>query len=57
MPASLQLIVEHRGFSDIDLVKLHPFVQALLLGTSENVQLLNHVLFGPQDFAIIARRV
>jgi SAM-dependent methyltransferase len=57
MPAVLQFVVEHRGFSDVEVLKLHPFVQGLLKGSSEDAQLLNRVLFGPQDFAIIARRV
>jgi O-antigen chain-terminating methyltransferase len=57
MPAVLQFVVEHRGFSDVEVLKLHPFVQGLLEGSSEDAQLLNRVLFGPQDFAIIARRM
>jgi SAM-dependent methyltransferase len=57
MPAVLQFVVEHRGFSDVEVLKLHPFVQGLLTGSSEDAQLLNRVLFGPQDFAIIARRM
>ena len=56
MPAVLQFVIEHRGFSDVEVLKLHPFVQGLLRSNSEDAQLLNRVLFGPQDFAIIARR-
>jgi SAM-dependent methyltransferase len=56
MPAPLQFIVEHRGFTDAEILKLHPFTQGLLQEPTEDAQLLNHVLFGPQDYAIIARR-
>ncbi len=57
MPEVLRFVVEHRGFSDVEVLKLHPFVQGLLRSNSEDARLLNRVLFGPQDFAIIARRV
>jgi 2-polyprenyl-3-methyl-5-hydroxy-6-metoxy-1,4-benzoquinol methylase len=57
MPAVLQFVVEHRGFSEVEVLKLHPFVQGLLNSNSEDAHLLNRVLFGPQDFGIIARRV
>jgi O-antigen chain-terminating methyltransferase len=56
MPAPLQFIVEHRGFTDAEILKLHPFTQGLLQEPTEDAQLLNRVLFGPQDYAIIARR-
>ncbi len=55
-PAVLQFMVEHRGFSDVETLKLHPFSQGLLESKSADAKLLNRVLFGPQDYAIIARR-
>jgi SAM-dependent methyltransferase len=55
-PAVLQFMVNHRGFSDVETLKLHPFSQGLLESKSADAKLLNRVLFGPQDYAIIARR-
>ncbi len=55
-PTVLQFMVEHRGFSDVETLKLHPFSQGLLESKSADAKLLNRVLFGPQDYAIIARR-
>ena len=56
MPEPLRFIVEHRGFTDTEILKLHPFTQGLLQEQTDDAQLLNRVLFGPQDYAIIARR-
>jgi 2-polyprenyl-3-methyl-5-hydroxy-6-metoxy-1,4-benzoquinol methylase len=55
-PAVLQFLVEHRGFEEVEVVKLHPFTQGLLEAGTRDAQLLNRVLFGPQDYSIIARR-
>ncbi len=56
MPDVLRFIVQHRGFSDVQVLKLHPFTQGLLQETTADAEMLNEVLFGPQDYAIIARR-
>ena len=55
-PLPTQFIVQHRGFVDVEILRLHPVTEERLLGTGEDVDLLNRVLFGPQDYAIIARR-
>ena len=57
MPEPLRFIVGHRGFTDVKLLKLHPFTEGLLQEKTTDASLLNSVLFGPQDYAIIARRV
>jgi 2-polyprenyl-3-methyl-5-hydroxy-6-metoxy-1,4-benzoquinol methylase len=54
--AVLKFLVEHRGFEEVEVVKLHPFTQGLLEAGTRDAQLLNRVLFGPQDYSIIARR-
>jgi O-antigen chain-terminating methyltransferase len=56
MPAVLQFMVQHRGFSEAEILRLHPFTEGLLTGRTRDAELLNQLLFGPQDFAIIARR-
>jgi ubiquinone/menaquinone biosynthesis C-methylase UbiE len=55
-PIPTQFIVEHRGFSSVEILRLHPIMDEKLKGDDENSNLLNRVIFGPQDYAIIARR-
>jgi hypothetical protein len=56
IPATLQFILEHRGFTEVEVIRLHPFSQGLLQAGTEDARLLNRVLFGAQDFATVARR-
>ena len=55
-PIPTQFIVSHRGFVEAEILRLHPVTEERLRENGENVDLLNRVLFGPQDYAIIARR-
>ena len=55
-PIPTSFIVEHRGFSEVEILRLHPVEDERLAPTDENMKILNRVLFGPQDYAIIARR-
>ena len=56
LPQPLRFIVEHRGFTEVEIVPLHPFTQGLLEEPTADARLLNRVLFGPQDYALVARR-
>jgi len=56
MPEPLRFIVEHRGFTAVEILRLRPFTQGLLQENTADAELLNRVLFGSQDYAIIARR-
>lgn len=56
MPEPLRFIVGHRGFIDAEVIELHPFTQGLLQERTADTAILNRVLFGPQDYAIVARR-
>jgi O-antigen chain-terminating methyltransferase len=56
MPEPLQFIVRHRGFCQVKIIKMHPFTQGLLQAATPDAVMLNRVLFGPQDYAIVARR-
>lgn len=56
MPEPLRFIVRHRGFCEVEIVKLHPFTQGLLQAETPDAAMLNRVLFGPQDYAVVARR-
>lgn len=51
----LQFVVEHRGFVRPEILPLHPYPTEH--GSSQldaTALLLNHYLFGPQDYAIVA---
>lgn len=56
MPGMLELLVRHRGFVEVEILRLHPFTQGLLQEKTADAEILNRVLFGSQDYAIIARR-
>jgi O-antigen chain-terminating methyltransferase len=56
-PEPLRFLVDQRGFAEAEIVRLHPFpVEQHLKGNNEDARRLNDLLFGPQDYAIIARR-
>ena len=56
MPEPLRFMVEQRGFTEAEIIRLHPYGPAdLLQGNEPNIRYLNRILFGPQDYAIIAR--
>lgn len=55
-PVPTKFIVEHRGFVDVEILRLRPAIEEQLQALDENAEVLNRVLFGPQDYAIIARR-
>ncbi len=56
LPAPLRFILQQRGFIEVEVLALHPFEQGLLVEDTDDARLLNRVLFGPQDYAIVARR-
>jgi SAM-dependent methyltransferase len=56
MPGVLEFLVKHRGFVETEIIKLHPFTQGLLEEKTADAAILNAVLFGAQDYAVIARR-
>jgi O-antigen chain-terminating methyltransferase len=56
-PEPLRFLVDQRGFAEAEIVRLHPFpVEEHLRSNNEDSRRLNALLFGPQDYAIIARR-
>ena len=58
LPEPLAFIVEHRGFSDVEILRLHPGPESERLeGEGPDIAHLNALLFGPRDYAIIARRL
>lgn len=56
-PLLLQTVVEARGFTGVQLLRLHPWPKALMLSeTSETSARYNDAFYGAQDYAIIARK-
>jgi SAM-dependent methyltransferase len=57
-PETLRFIVEHRGFTETEIVRLHPDASSdQLQGDDGNFRHLNALLFGPRDYSIVARRI
>ncbi len=52
-----QFLVESRGFVGVEIVRLNPYPDASLVQEkSEVADRLNELMFGPQDYAILARK-
>jgi O-antigen chain-terminating methyltransferase len=58
LPDPLRFIVEHRGFTEVEILRLHPVPDSeRLKGQGGDIAHLNALLFGPRDYAILARRL
>jgi SAM-dependent methyltransferase len=55
-PQTLVFLLENKGFTNVDLQFLHPVDNSPFIGKSEGSEQLNTWLFGPRDFAVIARK-
>lgn len=56
-PQILAFLVENRGFQDVEIVRENPVSwEKWLDRKDENSAKLNALLFGPQDYCVIARR-
>ena len=57
-PETLRFIVEHRGFTEIEILRLHPDASSDRFQSSDpNFQRLNALLFGPRDYSLVAKRI
>jgi O-antigen chain-terminating methyltransferase len=58
MPETLGFYVESAGFTDVEIVRLHPVPEPVAPppGGGKRIERVAEVVFGPQDFALIARR-
>jgi 2-polyprenyl-3-methyl-5-hydroxy-6-metoxy-1,4-benzoquinol methylase len=52
---TLKVLLEARGFSRVEILPLHPPTPAVLQGDDELTNQLNRKLFGPMDYAALAR--
>lgn len=56
-PDVLRFMLQQRGFAAVEIIRLHPFPPSeQLRGLDVDMSRLNLLLFGPQDYAIVARR-
>jgi len=56
-PEPLRFLVDQRGFTEAEILRLHPFpAEQHLKANNVDTRRLNDFLFGPQDYAVIARR-
>lgn len=57
-PESMQFVMEARGFGGIDILRLHPSPELNML--KEDAAQMQHIIYGliygPQDYALIARK-
>lgn len=57
VPAVLQFVATHSGFTQAEIKRLHPYPDDhLARGDTDADRLLNRYLFGPQDYALLARK-
>jgi hypothetical protein len=58
MPETLGFYVENAGFTELEVVPLHPVPEPVAPppGGGKRIERVTEVVFGPQDFALIARR-
>jgi hypothetical protein len=61
-PLTLQFLVEQVDFADVRIVYDSPVESETMLevpsgggGAARNAEILNRILFGPQDYAVVAR--
>jgi SAM-dependent methyltransferase len=57
-PELLEFMVRQRGFIDAQILRLHPYPDDKAVAEDSDVaRRLNELLYGPQDYAVIARRL
>lgn len=57
VPCVVHFMAKQRGFAHADLLRLHPFPDDSTIKEDSHIaEILNKELFGPQDYALIARK-
>ena len=54
--ATMELLVEARGFADLRVLRLHPVADAKIEVKDQLTSHLNHYLYGPMNYAVVARK-
>jgi 2-polyprenyl-3-methyl-5-hydroxy-6-metoxy-1,4-benzoquinol methylase len=55
--ATMQCLLESRGFVRLETLELHPMLAEQLTGTDELTRRFNEHFYGPMDYAIVAHRI
>jgi SAM-dependent methyltransferase len=55
-PDLMEFFLKYQGFIDVEIHRLHPAAGSENIGNDPAADKLNQLLFGPQDYAVIARR-
>jgi O-antigen chain-terminating methyltransferase len=57
-PEATRFIAMQRGFAEVEILRLHPYPDDILVkdGGAQMRTKFNQFLFGPQDYAIVARK-
>ena len=55
-PEPMRFVMEARGFGSIEILRLHPYPEEFLLteGAEQVQKTLNQLMYGPQDYALVA---
>jgi SAM-dependent methyltransferase len=57
-PAVARFLVENRGFVQAEIVRLHPYPETdRVVAKSDLARRFNQFLYGPQDYAVIGRKI
>ena len=54
--ATMELLVQARGFADLQVLRLHPVADAKIEVKDQLTSHLNHYLYGPMNYAVVARK-
>lgn len=54
--ATMELLVQARGFSKPEVMRLHPVAEAKIEVKDQLTSHLNHYLYGPMNYAVVARK-
>jgi len=54
--ATMELLVEARGFAGVQVMRLHPVADAKIEVKDQLTSHLNHYLYGPMNYAVVARK-
>lgn len=57
VPNVARFMAQQAGFADVEILRLHPYPNEVQMQGDSPIELtINHFLFGPQDFAVIAKK-
>ena len=54
--ATMELLVQGRGFADLRVMRLHPVADAKIEVKDQLTSHLNHYLYGPMNYAVVAHK-